>query len=324
MLCQILDNLASAFNDLLLLIHIYSFSAIFCIHLTNRLTYMHIYFRLILIFVAGLTLTSCSSIISSATNKMATNLATAITNNDDLATVKAGAPAYLLMLDSFVEGDPSDSKMQVAAAKLYAAYAGVFVKDEERAKRLTQKSLDFALNANCLVNENHCNLKNMKFKKFETVIEGFEEDQIEYLFTLGSSWAGWIQSRRGDWNAAADLARVTKIMNHALKLNDEYQNGQVHLYLGVLNTLLPPALGGKPEIGKKHFEKAIAISQGKNLMAKVLYAEKYARLIFNQELHDKLLNQVIKAEPRLRNFTLTNMLAQKQAKALLVDGADYF
>ena len=285
---------------------------------------MHTFRRLIFLLILSTLVTSCSSIISSATNKMAQNLSTAITNNDDLATVKAGAPAYLLMLDSFVEGDPKDSNMQIAAAKLYSAYAGVFVKDEQRAKRLTQKSLDFALNANCLVEESRCNLKAMKFKKFETVIEKFEKEHIEHLFTLGSSWAGWIQSRRGDWNAAAELARVTKIMNHALKLDAQHQHGQIHLYLGVLNTLLPPALGGKPEVGKNHFEKAIEISQGKNLMAKVLYAEKYARLVFNQELHDKLLKQVLITEPRTRGFTLTNMLAQKQAKELLVSGEDYF
>ena len=285
---------------------------------------MRTFFNLISVFIVIQSITSCSSIISSATNKMAGNLATAISNNNDLATVKAGAPAYLLMLDSFVEGDPSDSKMQIAAAKLYSAYAGVFVKDEQRAKRLTQKSLDFALNANCLIDEAHCNLKKMKFKQFKAVIEEFTNDHIDALFTLGSSWAGWIQSRQGDWNAAADLARVTKIMNQALILNERYKNGQIHLYLGVLNTLLPPALGGKPEIGKQHFEKAIELSKGKNLMAKVLYAEKYARLVFNQKLHNKLLKQVLKAEPRSRGFTLTNMLAQKQAKALLIDGEDYF
>ena len=286
---------------------------------------MHTFRRLIFILTFGLILTSCSLIISSATNKMAKNLSTAIMNNDDLATVRAGAPAYLLMLDSFVEGDPEDSNMQVAAANLYSAYAGVFVKDDEqRAKRLTQKSLDFALNANCLVDESRCGLKTMEFKKFETIIEKYEKEDIESLFILGSSWAGWIQSRRGDWNAAADLARVTKIMNHALKIDNQYQQGQIHLYLGVLNTLLPPALGGKPETGKNHFEKAIEIAQGKNLMAKVLYAEKYARLVFNQELHDKLLNQVLKTDPRLRGFTLTNMLAHEQAKALLISGEDYF
>ena len=255
---------------------------------------------------------------------MADNLSTAITNNDDLATVKAGAPAYLLMLDSFIEGDPEDPNMQISAAKLYGSYASVFVKDEARAKRLTQKSLNFAMRANCLSAKSRCNLKTIEFKKFEKIIEQFEKEDINLLFTLGSSWAGWIQSRGGDWNAAADLGRITKIMTHALKLDEKYNSGQIHLYLGVLNTILPPSLGGKPKIGKQHFEKAIKFSNNKNLMAKVIYAEKYARLMFDQELHDKLLNDVLKSEPRSRGFTLTNMLAHEQAKELLASGKDYF
>ena len=279
---------------------------------------------LFLLSIFGLNLISCSSIISSATNNLADNLSTAITNNDDLATVKSGAPAYLLMLDSFIEGDPEDPNMQIAAAKLYGSYASVFVKDEERAKRLTQKSLDFALRANCLTAKSRCKLKTIEFKKFEKIIEQFEKKDINLLFTLGSSWAGWIQSRSGDWNAAADLGRITKIMTHALKLDETYNSGQIHLYLGVLNTILPPSLGGKPKIGKKHFEKAIKFSNNKNLMAKVIYAEKYARLMFDQELHDKLLNDVLKTEPRSRGFTLTNMLAHEQAKELLASGKNYF
>jgi len=285
---------------------------------------MHTFRNSISVVIFGLILTSCSSMISSATNKMAKNLSNAIINNDDLATVESGAPAYLLMLDSFIEGDPDDTNMLISASKLYSAYAGVFVKDAERAKRLTQKSLDFAFRANCLEFQDRCNLKTMDFKKFEQTIKLYEKEQIEFLFTLGSSWAGWIQSHSDDWNAAADLARITKIMNHALKLDEQYQYGQIHMYLGVLNTLLPPALGGKPEVGKHHFEQAIHFSDNKNLMAKVVYAEKYARLMFKQELHDQLLNDVLKTEPRSKGFTLTNMLAHKLAKELLASGKDYF
>jgi len=282
------------------------------------------FYRLIFIVSLGLSLSACSSIISSATNKMATNLSTAITNNDDLETVKAGAPAYLLMLDSFIEGDPNDAKMLVSAAKLYSVYAGIFVKDKQRAKRLTQKSLDYSFRAYCINVPHNCNLKKMKFSDFETAINQFEKEQIDLLFTLGTSWAGWIQIRSDDWSAAADLPRINKIMARVLVLDETYQSGQAQLYMGVLNTLLPPALGGKPKIGQMYFKKAIQFSQGKNLMAKVIYAEKYARLVFDQTLHDDLLNQVLKTEPRLPGFTLTNMLAQQKAKELLATGKDYF
>jgi len=285
---------------------------------------MHTFSATFILLLLSLILNGCSSIISSATGKMATNLSKAIINNDDLATVKAGAPAYLLLLDSFIEGEPEDDNILIAAANLNSAYAGVFVEDEARAKRLTQKSLDFSLQASCLKYPSSCQLKEMKFAEFNNIIQQFEIQDIELLFTLGASWAGWIESRSGDWNAAAELSRVTTIMQRVVMLNEKYKFGQAHLYLGVLNTLLPPALGGKPKIGQQHFEKAILISEGKNLMAKVLYAEKYARLVFDQELHDKLLNQVIKTDPHIANFTLTNVLAQKQAKALLTSGKDYF
>jgi len=285
---------------------------------------MHTFSTTSILLLLSFALSGCSSIISSATGKMATNLSKAIVNNDDPATVKAGAPAYLLLLDSFIEGEPENGNILIAAAKLNSAYAGVFVEDEARAKRLTQKSLDFSLQASCLKFPGTCQLGQMKFAEFNNAIQQFGIQDIELLFTLGASWAGWIESRSGDWNATAALSRVTTIMQRVVMLNEKYKFGQAHLYLGVLNTLLPPALGGKPGVGQQHFEKAILISKGQNLMAKVLYAEKYARLVFNQPLHDKLLNQVIKTDPHIANFTLTNVLAQNKAKALLTSGKDYF
>ena len=41
--------------------------------------------------------------MQSATNEMAENLSAAILNQDDPETVRDGAPAYLLMLDSFID-----------------------------------------------------------------------------------------------------------------------------------------------------------------------------------------------------------------------------
>ena len=94
--------------------------------------------------------------------------------------------------------------------------------------------------------------------------------------------------------------------------------------MAVMESLLPPSLGGKPEIAKKHFDRAIEISHGTNLMAKVLYAEKYARLIFDRELHDELLKQVVSAEIGENNQILINTLAKQKAEVLLLDADDYF
>ncbi len=61
----------------------------------------------------------------------------------------------------------------------------------------------------------------------------------------------------------------------------------------MLNSLRPEAIGGKPEQGRAYFEKAISQSAGHNLYAKTLMAEYYARLMFDQALHDRLLDEVL-------------------------------
>jgi hypothetical protein len=109
-----------------------------------------------------------------------------------------------------------------------------------------------------------------------------------------------------------------------VSINPQYDNGGAYLYLGVINSIRPASLGGKPEEGKANFEKALELSQGKNQMVRVLYAQYYARLVFDQQLHDRLLNEVLAADPVVPKLTLINTLAKIKAKALLESGKDYF
>ena len=59
-------------------------------------------------------------------------------------------------------------------------------------------------------------------------------------------------------------------------------------------------------------------------MAQVIYAEQYAKLVFDQALHDELLRSVIAANPVAPNLTLINTLAQERAVELLAESNDYF
>jgi TRAP transporter T-component len=92
----------------------------------------------------------------------------------------------------------------------------------------------------------------------------------------------------------------------------------------VIATAIPPALGGRTEVGREHFEKALALSQGHNLMVKVYYAKNYARGVFDRELHDRLLNEVLAADPHQTGWTLSNLKAQEEASALLASADEYF
>jgi len=91
-----------------------------------------------------------------------------------------------------------------------------------------------------------------------------------------------------------------------------------------MNSLLPPAYGGKPDLARDLFEDALRRSGGRNQMVRVMYAKQYARLVFDQGLHDRLLKEALAADPKAPGLTLTNMLARDQALALQTSSKDYF
>lgn len=272
-----------------------------------------------------LSLSACQSLIVSRVGGISDHLATAILNQNDPQTVKDGMPSYLLLVDGLIEASPNNVKLLRSGAKLYSTYAFIFVSgDNERAKRLSWHSYEYAQRALCIDMKKICDRINRPYEEFVVTLDSVSKSDLPTFYTFAVSWAGLIQANRSDWNAVANLAKVKACMAKVVAKDDGYDNGGAHGYLALMSTILPSALGGKPEQGKIHFERAIAISQGNNLMIKVRYAEKYARLVFDRQLHDRLLNEVLQADTDVPGFTLTNTMAKQQALQLLLDADEYF
>lgn len=280
--------------------------------------------RVVLVGAVVLLLSDCASVMSRATNQFANNLSGAILDQDDPGTVKDGVPAYLLLIDGLIAGDPGNADLLLAGAKLYGAYTGGFVDDPERGKRLAARAYGYTRQAVCLREKNFCAQLDAPFETFQAALGQLGVKSVPLLYGFASAWAGKIQVDSANWNAIADIPKVQAILERIVVLDDRYDDGGAYLYLGVLNSIRPASLGGKPEDGKKYFEKALELSAGKNQMVRVLYAEHYARLVFDKDLHDKLLNDAIVADPHASHLTLVNVLAQRRAKQLLESGKDYF
>lgn len=281
-------------------------------------------FTYLLLTCLLLLVSACSSMISSTVNKLADNLSHTILNSDDPKTVADGAPAFLLLMDSLLIDSANNLDLLQSSATLYGAYASVFVADPKRAALMTSKAIGYAEQALCLSDNTLCEIRQADFSAFTQQVRQINKNVLKPWFVFGSSWAGWIKANNGSMSAIAELPKVSLIMERIIELDESWQNGSAHLYMGVLKTLIPPALGGKPEQARQHFERAIELSEGRNLMVKVLFAEKYARLVFNQTLHDQLLNDVIHSDPYRNDLTLMNTLAQKKARTLLESSTEYF
>lgn len=282
--------------------------------------------RLAILAIAALCIfnTGCSTLIASAAGGLADNLSVAILNQDDPQTVRDGAPAYLLLLDSFVEGSPNNPNILSSSANLYASYGAIFAGDPARAARMTGRARNYSERAICLSYPRSCNWQDDTYDEFVASLQGLKRKHAPIVYSYAVSSLAYIRTHSSDWNALAELPQMEALLNRYLEISDADVEASVHTYLGILSSLRPPSLGGEPEKARQHFERAIELTHGNDLGTKVEFARGYARLMYERELHDRLLKEVLAADPHQDGFTLTNVLAQQDAIELLASADDYF
>ncbi|MYH14902.1 MAG: hypothetical protein F4149_06970 [Gammaproteobacteria bacterium] len=277
-----------------------------------------------LLWVVLALLSGCASLMSSAVEDLATDLSAAILENPDVDMVREGAPAFLLLVDGLLKSSPDNPVLLSQAALLNSAYAGAFVTDGERARLMAAKGRSLAERALCLERKSSCGVAVKPFEEFEQWTATLTKADVPLAYGLATAWAAWMQANSDDFNAIADLGKVKLLMSRVAELHESHDHGGPHLYLGVFETLVPPALGGRPEVGRFHFERALALAEGQYLLTQVMFAEQYARLVFDRALHDELLNEVLAAEVDAPGLILLNAVAKQRAQSLLDSADAYF
>lgn len=280
--------------------------------------------RTVALGLCVLALPGCASLVSNAASGFADNLSSAVLNQDDPEIARAAIPSYMVLIDSLIAGDPDSPAMLSAAATLYASYGAVFADEPARAKRLTAKARGYAQAAMCKKYEDACSWRDMNYDEFVASLSGVREKHADLLYTYGFATLAYLRAHSDDWNSLAELPQVEALFKHYLAIAGDNVTAATHTYMGILLTLRPPALGGKPDEARYHFERAIELSGGRDLTAKVEYARGYAKLLYERELHDRLLHEVLAADPYADGLTLGNILAKKDAEALLAEADDYF
>lgn len=272
----------------------------------------------------ALALAGCSGLVSRAGAGLGDDLSRGILDQDDPATVAEGLPAYLLLLDGMISGDPGNATLLLSASRLYASFAGSFVDDPERRLRLALRADDYGRRAVCAGAPALCAALDAPFEDFERALAGIDRKSLPLLHGYASAQATVLQADATDWERIARLPQIEAAFRRVEALDPGFDSGSAAMYLGVLNCLRPQSLGGNPAEGERWFAQALARSDGRNQMARVLDAEYCARLAFDRERHDQLLDTVLAADPRAPGLTLSNTLAQRRARALLESGKDYF
>ena len=280
--------------------------------------------RLVTTAVIAVHLNLLGGCVSYVGGLAADTLSAGVLNQDDPAVVESGLPAYLLLIDGLISENPQKAGVMAAGAELFALYGSRFVTDPERSAAMTAKARAYGERAICLVHAQACDWDGMGYDEFVAELETIGRRQVQYLYAYAVSWLSHLDATSSDWNAVGELPWVQAAMERVLALDETHDNGGIHVYLGILYSLRPPALGGRLDLAQEHFDRSIVLSEGRDLSAKVEYARRYARMLFDQELHDRLLAEVIEAPVEEPGRTLFNVLAQQDAVGLLETSGDYF
>tara|TARA_B110000858_G_scaffold95630_1_gene110168 strand:- start:6109 stop:6957 length:849 start_codon:yes stop_codon:yes gene_type:complete len=280
--------------------------------------------KVFLIIVLSSLSSGCAVLVSNAASSFSSDLAASVLNQDDPELVRDGLPTLMLTMDSMIEGSSDNPQLLAAGASLYATYGAVFVSGEERSMKLTSRARGYGLRAMCETYEPSCVWPNVTYDEFVAALDGIGSKDADILFSYGLASLAYLRARSSSWDTVAEFPLIQALFDHYLNISGDAVNSSVYTYMGIMHSLRPPTLGGEPELAREFFEKAIVESSGHDLNAKLEYAKGYAKLMYERELHDRLLNEVLDADPNQNGFVLTNVMAQKEAATLLAEADDYF
>ena len=244
----------------------------------------------------------------------------------DLELVCDGAPSYLLLLDSLLVSDPDNARLLLHGTQAYTAYASLMPEcgRPERAAVLGERAKAYGLRL-LGTHKGLGGADQIPLAGFNEALQGVGSGEVEKLFWGGYGWVTWIGFSKGAPAAVADLPKVEELMLRVLALDEGFYHGGAHLFLGIYYGSRPAMLGGRPEVSRNHFEKALALGDRRFLPTLVAYAEYYARQTFDQELYVHLLEEALAFDlAQAPDLTLPNVLAKRRAQKLLAQVDEFF
>ncbi len=268
-------------------------------------------------------LSGCSSLL---VDPMLDPFTRSLEQQSNLDLLHDGTPSLLLLIDGLLANDPDDRALLTAGAKAYASYAMLLAQFQEteqacnyaeRGRELAQALL---ATIPALAGADKAGPEEMKL-----LLAQVSAEDAGVLFWGGYGWAVWMRLQQGSPEALAALTRIEPIMARVLELDESYHHGSAHLFLGALYGAKPALFGGNPAASRAHFERALALGRRQFLTTQVTFAETYARQMFDRELFQSLLEEVLAAPldatPHLK---ASNSLAKMKARQLLAQIDTFF
>ncbi len=253
----------------------------------------------------------------------------AIEADDDPDLVEAAAPAGLLQLQGFYVAYGGDRRLLPLLAQATCGLGAGFVQDHWEEATLAGRvaeARDLAADSRILLGRCASLALTWLGPRFATILDvddaraaailrAASRGDAVMLYWLGTAVAASIGVDAADQRLTALLPRATAILERAVALEDGLDHGSGHVVLGIIYASRSAAIGGDPARGKAHLERALALTGGKLLLAKVMLARFYAVNTRDRALFERTIREVLMTPPSVWPAQrLSGELAHRKAR----------
>jgi predicted anti-sigma-YlaC factor YlaD len=303
---------------------------------TNRLQAV-----LVLLLLAWITGSGCSLLRRSALDQVANAVArsgTTFASEEDPDLVKAAAPFSLKLMESLLAETPQHQGLLSAAASGFTQYAFAFVQQEAdeleardlaaaeavrtRARRLYLRAQHYGLRG---LEVDHPGFPNAFLANPRAAVGAATKADAPLLYWTATAWAAAISLSKDNPELVAQIPAMEALIDRALELDESYGRGAIHTFLVMYEMSRQGAPGDPAARARTHFERALALSEGKNAAPLVALAEVVTVKQQDVKEFESLLNRALAINPDANPDTrLLNMVMQRRARWLLSRKAELF
>ena len=290
--------------------------------------------------LSGILTTGCSikkMAVNAAGNALA-NGGTTFTADDDPELIKAALPFSLKLMESLLAENPRHQGLLFATASGFTSYAVAFVQQDadeaeqesfakaeaikQRALRLFLRARNYGLRG---LDVSHPGFEKKLRANPTAAVRGAKKADVPLLYWTAAAWAKAISLSVDDPNLVADLPMIEALINRALELDEAWNEGAIHGFLITyeMSRALPEA--EKEARARKHFDRAMELSHGRQAGPMVSLAEAVSVPKRNAVEFDALLTRALAIDPDQHpESRLINLVMQRRARWLLTQRDELF
>lgn len=234
-------------------------------------------------------LTSGCSVERFAANKIGDTLAasgTTYSADDDPELIGAALPFSLKLMESVLASTPEHRDLLAATSAGFTQYAYAFLQQQADATAL--EDTDRAWTEWNRARRLYLRARDYGLRGLDVALPGFSSQlradqaaavqrasaaEVDLLYWTAVSWVAAISLGKDDPSLVAELPLVSAMIDRALALDESWDRGAIHSFLITYSMARPDAGGQAAANARRHYDRAIELSQGRAAGPHVSWAE---------------------------------------------------